>query len=220
MKKALIIQHEESTPPGSVIDWLNKNEINFEIYFFSQNKIINPEDFCFCFVLGGGMNVDQELDYPWLIEEKKFIKNWIDSNKQIVGLCLGGQLISEILGGKVFKAAQWEVGWYPVKMLQGCYELMAFHWHGYQFTIPDGARLLSYSEVCPNQMFKYGDNVLAFQFHPEANFKWVTDCSKSPNLPVSSESVQTREEIIEGLIHVHALETWFHHCLSQFLKFA
>src|SRR5210317_582548 len=75
-------------------------------YFFKDEMLA---------VMGGPMNVYEHDVYPWLIAEKKFIRQSIDAGKKIIGVCLGAQLLADILGGKVTANSHKEIGWHTVK---------------------------------------------------------------------------------------------------------
>ena len=57
-----------------------------------------PEDLDWLVVMGGPMNVDEHDVYPWLVREKQFIRRVIDRGVPVLGVCLGGQLISTRAG--------------------------------------------------------------------------------------------------------------------------
>ena len=120
-------------------------------------------------VMGGPMGVYDEAIYPWLAAEKSFIKQMIDQEKPVLGICLGAQLIAEVLGSKVWKNDHKEIGFFPMVGKPPILptEFTAFHWHGDTFGIPAGAVRLASSEATENQAFLYKDNVLALQFHLE-----------------------------------------------------
>jgi GMP synthase (glutamine-hydrolysing) len=120
-------------------------------------------------VMGGPMGVYDEAIYPWLAAEKAFIKEIIAQNKPVLGICLGAQLIAEVLGSKVWKNDQKEIGFFPMigKPVMLPDEFTAFHWHGDTFGIPEGAVHLASSEATANQAFLYKENVLGLQFHLE-----------------------------------------------------
>lgn len=128
-------------------------------------------------IMGGPMNIYETDRYPWLSDEKKFIRNSIDAGKYVLGICLGAQLIADVLGAKVYRNKYREIGWFPVtctpevKNIPAFQDLPAsfeaFHWHGDTFEIPQGARHLFSSESCRNQGFLFENHVLALQFHLE-----------------------------------------------------
>lgn len=123
------------------------------------------------------MSVNDEVAFPWLRAEKKLIAEAIQSNKKVFGICLGSQLIATVLGASVKSNEHNEIGWFPVEVVthdspitaQLPRSFMAFHWHGETFSLPEGAKALFRSAACENQGFSFGTNVLALQFHPEAD---------------------------------------------------
>jgi GMP synthase-like glutamine amidotransferase len=142
---------------------------------FAEETLPAQSDFDFLAIMGGLMNIYEGKRYSWLVKEKEFIARSIDAKKAILGVCLGAQLIADILGGKVTKNPQKEIGWFPVRLTLAAQqsdifrslpiEFTAFHWHGDMFAIPPAAIHLASSQACPNQAFQYGDRVLGIQFH-------------------------------------------------------
>jgi len=132
-------------------------------------------------VMGGSMGVHDELQHPWLVREKVFIKAAIESGKTVLGICLGAQLIADVLGAAVYRNTHVEIGWFPVELSEDGASsfigdvlpktLDAFHWHGDTFDVPSGATLLGSSQACRNQGFVVDNRVVAFQFHLEINLE-------------------------------------------------
>jgi GMP synthase-like glutamine amidotransferase len=128
-------------------------------------------------VMGGPMSVHDERDHPWLIKEKAFLREAVQRGKRILGVCLGAQLLSEVLGGAVDRNPEPEIGWLPVELTaEGSASPLfaglpatfgAFHWHGETFSIPPGGARLAKSQGCANQAFAYGEGILGLQFHLE-----------------------------------------------------
>lgn len=152
-------------------------------------------------VMGGPMGVYDEAIYPWLAEEKSFIKQIIAQDKPVLGICLGAQLIAEVLGSKVWKNTQREIGFFPLagdgQWLPA--EFAAFHWHGDTFGIPDGAVHLATSAACKNQAFIYKDNVLALQFHLETTDESLLEIYKHcAGEVVPGSFIRTLEESLAG----------------------
>jgi GMP synthase-like glutamine amidotransferase len=137
-----------------------------------------PGDLDLLVVMGGPMNVYQHADYPWLLAERALIGAAIDHGKAMLGICLGAQLIADVLGGPVTSGPHPEIGWYPVELSQAGRAHPAFsgfpprytalHWHGDMFGIPPGTIHVASSRACPNQAFATADGrVVGLQFHLE-----------------------------------------------------
>src|SRR6187402_2684975 len=71
-------------------------------------------DFDALVVMGGPLGIYDEAIYPWLAEEKTLIKDAIATGKIVLGICLGAQLIADVLGAKVTRNAYKEIGWLPL----------------------------------------------------------------------------------------------------------
>lgn len=129
-------------------------------------------------VMGGPVGTYQRNDFPFLQGEIDLVKERIAAGKSTLGICLGAQIIASALGCDSFRGDQGkELGWFPVTVneegmktparhLDGAKTNM-FHWHGDTFELPKGAKLLASSEQYKNQIFSYGDHVMAVQCHPE-----------------------------------------------------
>jgi GMP synthase-like glutamine amidotransferase len=128
-------------------------------------------------VMGGPMGIYDEAIYPWLADEKILIKEAIAAGKIVLGICLGAQLIADVLGGKVTRNPHKEIGWLPISINPAAAahpiaQIFArypevFHWHGDTFALPPGAVHLASSEGCANQAYVVQDQVYGFQFHLE-----------------------------------------------------
>ncbi|WP_228015003.1 type 1 glutamine amidotransferase [Synechocystis salina] len=122
------------------------------------------------------MSVNDEAAYPWLVQEKEFIRQAIAAGKPMLGICLGGQLIANALGAEVYPSAVKEIGWFPITgeanstdldLFQFPPSTEVFHWHGETFDLPPGAELIASSEACQHQAFQIGRSVIGLQCHLE-----------------------------------------------------
>jgi len=126
------------------------------------------------------MSVNDESALPWLRPEKQFIRDAVEKDVAVLGVCLGAQLIANSLGARVFRNNQKEIGWYPIEATPGAVDAFrfpekctVFHWHGETFDLPEGAVRLARSTACENQAFQIGRNVIGLQFHLETTPKSI-----------------------------------------------
>jgi len=133
-------------------------------------------------VLGGPMSAWEEKRHPWLTSEKRLLEALIEAGKPVLGICLGAQLVADVLGAGTYAGDHKEIGWHRVeasaesrahpvgKVLPDAFE--SFLWHGDSFDIPDGAVHIARSAAFESQAFIW-NRVLALQFHLEVTPDWV-----------------------------------------------
>lgn len=179
---------------------------------YDGEKVPAPETFGMLAVMGGPMNIYEHDAYPWLVAEKTFIKQAIDTGKKVIGVCLGGQLIADVLGGNVTQGQHKEIGWHGITQTPQAAdslfsalprEMTIFQWHGDTFSIPPGAVHIAASDACENQAFQYGSNVLGLQFHMEYSQesieKMLNHCADEI---VEAPYIQDIETIRAGYGHI------------------
>jgi len=109
-------QHVEHEGLGSIEEWIRSSgHSSRATKFFEKTDLPELTDFDWLIVMGGSMSVNDEGEYPWLSDEKKFIKKAIDAGKTVLGICLGSQLVSSALGAQVYKNQEKEIGWYDIE---------------------------------------------------------------------------------------------------------
>ncbi len=171
------LQHVPFEDLGSIETWARQQGAAItNTLLFNDEPLPDPEDISWLIIMGGPMNIYEEDKFPWLKREKEFIAKVIKRGCRVLGICLGAQLIADVLGGKITANAEKEIGWWPIIPDPGLspglrevfdQELTVIHWHGDTFSLPAGAARIAQSEVCRNQGFVYQKRVLALQFHLE-----------------------------------------------------
>jgi GMP synthase-like glutamine amidotransferase len=202
-------QHAAFEDLGCIAPWLAARGAQVTCTDFQAGQAPPRAEFDWLIVMGGPMNVYEYEKYPWLAAEREAIRAALDAGRRVLGICLGAQLVADVLGGQVARNAQPEIGWFPVRLTaagrsskifgDGPAEFPAFHWHGDTFAIPPGYEGLASSEACANQAFASRDGrVVAIQFHLEvtaANARIWFEHER----PTPSRYVQTPEEILREL---------------------
>lgn len=174
-----VLQHVEFEDSGYILEWGNKHSHTFSYSrLYQKPEFPQMEDFDLLLIMGGPMNIYEHEKYSWLKKEKQFILQSIESGKMVLGICLGAQLIADVLGAKVSRGQQKEIGWFNVVLSDTAkhstlfknfpHEFTAFHWHGDTFETPEQASHIASSIACFNQAFEYKNRVAGLQFHLEA----------------------------------------------------
>ena len=172
----LVFQHHPQEGLGTIKHWLESHEASITYHkFFEDQSIPNIDDYDALIIMGGPMSVNDEDEHPWITDAVKTIKRAIDSNKKVLGICLGAQLIAKSLGAIVKPNQHKEIGLHPIFPVKTSNTdvftfpnpLNVIHWHSQTFDIPPNATHIAQSEACSNQGFQLGKNVIGLQFHLE-----------------------------------------------------
>ena len=173
--RALILQHEEPTPPGYVTDWLAGHDADVETFRIDiDDREVDPADYDLIVSLGSEFAAFDDTK-PFVPREATLLGTAVDSDVPVLGLCFGGQMLARVLGGRGFRGEVSEIGWLPVRSWDP--ELVPegpwFQWHFDSFTVPPGARVIAETDVGP-QAFVAGKS-LGLQFHPEVTTQIMDD---------------------------------------------
>ncbi len=139
---------------------------------FDAETLVAPD---LVIVLGGPIGVYEREAYPFITDEIAAIAARIESNKPILGICLGAQIMAAALGARVAPGPVKEIGWAPLQLTSaGQASVLAplgttpvLHWHGDNCELPEGCARLASTRHCPVQAFMRTPSQLALQFHLE-----------------------------------------------------
>jgi GMP synthase-like glutamine amidotransferase len=189
------IQHAENEGLGCIEPWLRAR--GFQVTHTDLHRgeaLPTVSDFDWLIAMGGPMNIYQHDEHPWLVPEKALIREACLAKKRYLGICLGAQLAADVLGGKVTRNPEREIGWFDVSLdaPAGTTRIFdafpprfpAFHWHEDTFSVPPGAQLLMSSQACPNQAYVWGGGqVVGLQFHLEVRREDLETWLRGETLP-------------------------------------
>ena len=181
--EVIVLQHIKIEDPGYIKDLMLQDNVNLTTIELDEGEKIpndlNKFDAMFC--MGGPMDTWMEDKYPWLIEEKKKIKNFVvDLQKPYLGFCLGCQLLGEAVGGKVVKSNPAEIGMMDINFsnkknndsLFSSFpnKIKSLQWHSYEVNNLESNKdvtILASSPITKYQIFKYKNHAYGIQFHIE-----------------------------------------------------
>jgi GMP synthase-like glutamine amidotransferase len=206
--KTLIIKNIPSEGPGTIIEFLNLRGLPYRIVEASLEPIPDIDEYDVLIVMGGPMAVYEMDRYPFLRDVAWVIEKAIKKNKRVLGICLGAQLIAHVLGAKVYKGKEEEIGWLDIEptlegardavlrmVVEGSGTTKVLQWHGDTFDLPEGSIRLAFSQLYLNQAFRY-DNCYALQFHievtPEMIREWFSDREDLPYIMEETKRLYPR----------------------------
>jgi GMP synthase-like glutamine amidotransferase len=214
-----VFQHVPFEDIGSMATWAReRGHAVAYTRFHAGDSAPAPSEYDFLIVMGGPMGVHDGDRFPWLRGEKRALGSALEAGRSVLGVCLGAQLIADVLGAPVTRNPQSEIGWFPVSLASAARDTWlpevfpesfpAFHWHGDTFALPTGFVPLGASPACRSQGFLGGEraNVLGLQFHPE-----VTEASVASLIEACGDElrpapyVQDAASLRAGVRHAPAL---------------
>lgn len=159
---------------------------------------------------GGPMSPMADDEHPWMAGELELLREAHETDRPVVGICLGHQLLTRALGGTVERLPDpgVELGWIDVELTPAgrddpifagapwsATQLLHHHWHVSQ--APEGAEVLARSEQCPIQVWRSGLRTYGFQYHGESHADRMGQwCDDAPS-DVSAAGL-TREQVDAG----------------------
>jgi GMP synthase (glutamine-hydrolysing) len=217
--KVLVFQHVPYEPLGTLDPLLKDAGFRIRYVNFGREPESRPalDKYEALIILGGPMNSDQIDTYPNLVTEVDIIREAVDRDMSVLGICLGAQLLAKALGGTVSRNVVREIGWHDVEMTEAGLEdpvlstfaplQEVFQWHEDGISLPPEVKVLASSAASPVQAFRHGEHAYGFQFHLEVSRplieRWLTvtahrDTLKEEVGHVDPESIRRRSETSIG----------------------
>ncbi len=187
----LIVKNTANEGPGTIEDFLKEKGLQYDVVdiFDCHSEIPDVREYSHLVIMGGPIAVYEMDDHGFMSFESAMIRAFIKTERPVLGICLGAQMIAYAIGSEVYPGDKKEVGWYSVDItdegmsdpvfsalaVKGGPVAEVFQWHGDTFDLPKNAVKLASSEAYPNQAFRFGDNVYALQFHIEVRPDMIQD---------------------------------------------
>ena len=194
----LVLQHIACEPPAAFEDELRSRGLELlRVELDEGDALPDWREFPAIVVMGGPMGAYEEDEHPWLAAEKRLLREAVEADVPVWGVCLGAQLLAGALGARVYPGERPEVGLLPVELTSAASSDPVFgeapssfptlQWHGDTFDLPAGATLLASSPAYPNQAFRIGRSY-ALQFHIEVSLELATEWGEVPAYAQSLEA--------------------------------
>jgi GMP synthase-like glutamine amidotransferase len=225
------LQHETYEAPGVLWDWATQAG-DAQVYSAQADLLALAQrlpKLDLLIVLGGPMGVADAPRLPWLQAELELLDRALQQpSLRLLGICLGAQLLADVLGGTVAPGANGpEIGWWPVETTPHYpvnwplppTHFPCLHWHSDTYTLPTDALQLLSSAAYPQQAFRLGWRILAFQCHPEVTPPVLEGfLANTPPAELTGKGwVQTPEQLQAGSPNAQPWNAWLCSLLDTWL---
>jgi len=223
MSDVLLIKNTRIEGSGYLGELLKEDGFDIRSVNAKHEKL--PEkNFSLAVILGAPESANDDLLY--LKAEQKLIRNYVEENIPVLGICLGSQLIAKTFDAKVFSGPRKEIGFYhDLKILDNSSffsgfrnPFTVFHWHGDTFDLPKGAIRLVSSEHYLNQAFQY-KSAIGLQFHLEVNEEmvnlWLDNTKQELQKIPYIDTKKIRSDIVENISTVKSNMQNFYNNFKQ-----
>ena len=178
MNPVLLIGHDLNETFGIAPEGLGLSGVEVVRHYAPEGDPLPPlHEVSGIVMFGGSMNVDMTDRYPFLAQERSYIRAAVDAGVPYLGICLGAQMLARALDRTVYPVGIRQLGF---NILHATAETdndpllsvfregdMVFHWHEDTFELPDGATVLGTGDAVHLQAFRIGDRAWGTQFHFE-----------------------------------------------------
>src|SRR4051794_15080975 len=180
MTRLAVLHHLEKTFLGGAADPIRAAGLELDERDLKRgDPLPEPGEADAILSLGGDQSIREIERYDYLVAEAELLRTEAERGTPVLGVCLGGQLLSHALGGTVERLPVRMVKWAEVRKLPAADEdpviaalpdpVIALHWNEDGFSIPPGAAELLSRAGAAGEAFRWRDNAWGIQFHPEAD---------------------------------------------------
>ena len=171
MRTAAVIANPRTAAQlGHLGEWLDSRGI--AVTRLTRDDVLAPEaadDADLLIVLGSAWTVAEgrrSAEHAEAIDaELALVRRWVDSDRPMLGICFGGQVLSAAFAGTVTRMPQTMIGWLTPASDHAVFRKPWALWHEDRFSVPADAEVLAVAPHAP-MAFRYR-RAWGVQFHPE-----------------------------------------------------
>ncbi|MEQ9491302.1 MAG: type 1 glutamine amidotransferase [Alphaproteobacteria bacterium] len=180
MTNVLVLQSDPLSPLALVGEELGKIGFELKVRRCAEGDAVTKQDLTAdgLIVLGGPQSVIDPKHVTLMQTMMNAVKVFHATDRPILGICLGAQVIAKALGGDVRRHEELQFGFKQLAYSKGACDdsilkqvtspVRVFCWHEDHVTLPENARLLASTSTVENCIFRLGERTYGFQCHFEA----------------------------------------------------
>lgn len=229
MSRVLLISHEPEAAPGMIGELLELGGVETDHHIVLGDPAAPNLDFPYpraydaVIVFGSFANIYEVSARAWVEPEIRLIEQLMALDIPYLGVCFGGQLLAEALGGYVERAPTGmdEIGLICLDSGDGVLPIPAgpwVTWHEDRMVIPDSVEILAKTQRAV-QLFRSG-RAVGTQFHPEADSKLFSGWAAigADHIPSHTSAQEILGDIEEANADLRsncmAMVEWFIHDIA------
>jgi GMP synthase-like glutamine amidotransferase len=205
--RVLVVRNDATDPVGLLGQWLQAAGLELvDLRADAGDPVPSrvPDGIDAIVSLGGAMSATSDAEARWLPAERALLRDAVEREVPVLGVCLGGQLLTVALGGLVRPAVVPEYGLVQLDLTPAAADDPLFdtiapgspvaQYHGDEMAeLPARAVLLASTPACPHQAWRIGETAWAVQFHPEIDAATLADWAGSDAQTLAREGTSPAE---------------------------
>ena len=205
LKPLVVVRHQETAPLGVIEEVFSQEGVAWRYHdCWTTAPLPSVSDVSGLVILGGSMNADEIEAYPYLSEVRRLVREAVDLELPVLGVCLGAQILARALGAEVYRAPKRELGFVKVRATAIDDEVLSpfapaspvFQFHEDACVLPEGAELLLAGDDIEVQAFRWGGRAYGVQFHFEVTMAEIDAwCDEVDDL--EAEWGLAKQEVLE-----------------------
>jgi GMP synthase (glutamine-hydrolysing) len=227
--RVLLISHEPEAAPALIGQILRERGYAIDTHVVLADPLApdtdfpDPTGYDAVIAFGSFANAYDESVQGWVQPEKELIRTMVDGQVPYLGVCFGGQLLAEAVGGHVERAPEEEQEIGLVTFDQDSALPVPsgpwFTWHEDRVVVPDDVDVLAHNGKAV-QLFRVG-RAVGTQFHPEADTGVVGSWVRigSDHIPEHTSGAQLLQDLEIHEAHLRRnceeLVDWFMHQVAE-----
>jgi len=114
MTRLLVVEHDPDAPAGVLDGWAAAGGLAVTTARLHAGEPLPSADACDAAVVLGSEQTAYDDAVPWLAAELAHVARLLTAGVPVLGVCFGAQVLARVLGARLYRLADPEIGWVRV----------------------------------------------------------------------------------------------------------